>query len=169
MTKICTKCGQGKPLSEFYRVQKGRKITARCKACHNVQSLAWHRANPERARANRQRYATKPENRAKRYADHKKWKLAHPEQMKAWLRKSHLKAYGLTPEQYQQLYDTQQGRCGICRTWKATLHVDHNHNSERVRGLLCGPCNRGLGLFYDSILTLQLAVEYLHKGDISDS
>lgn len=71
--------------------------------------------------------------------------------------------YGLTGEQYDQMLADQGQRCALChdenngRTW----HVDHCHASNRVRGLLCDLCNRGLGHFRDDPAVLRRAAEYL--------
>lgn len=76
-----------------------------------------------------------------------------------WLRRK----YGLTGEQYDQMLAGQGGRCALCgdesngRTW----HVDHCHDSGKVRGLLCDLCNRGLGHFRDNAGVLRRAVAYL--------
>jgi len=63
------------------------------------------------------------------------------------------------------LWDSQQGQCAICEcdlTWDSRLtHVDHDHATNKVRGLLCSTCNQGLGSFRDSIAMLEKAVQYL--------
>ena len=62
------------------------------------------------------------------------------------------KAYGLKPGQYEQLYAAQGGVCFICQRAKGLtkkLSVDHDHETEYVRGLLCGPCNKVLGHLRD--------------------
>ncbi|MFE2075210.1 endonuclease VII domain-containing protein [Streptomyces misionensis] len=52
------------------------------------------------------------------------------------------KTYGLSPEDYQKLFESQGGRCAICRETRNTnLAVDHCHKTEAVRGLLCARCN----------------------------
>lgn len=52
------------------------------------------------------------------------------------------KTYGLTAEEYQVLFEAQDGRCAICReTRKTNLAVDHCHKTEAIRGLLCARCN----------------------------
>ena len=82
--------------------------------------------------------------------------------------------YGLTIEDYQAMRDTQQGACAICRrdepgkgdrpgkhTKEFWLHVDHNHDTGEIRGLLCGACNRGIGLLNDDPALLLRAATYL--------
>jgi hypothetical protein len=70
--------------------------------------------------------------------------------------------YGITVEQYQKMYVQQNGRCAICdREDSNTLHIDHNHKTGKVRGLLCGACNRGIGMFGDNKDLLMNAMEYL--------
>lgn len=73
--------------------------------------------------------------------------------------------YGLTPEQYAALLEKQDNRCAICRTdtpgGKGGWHVDHDHKTGAVRGLLCNDCNNGLGRFLDDPARLRAAIEYL--------
>jgi len=63
---------------------------------------------------------------------------------------------------YEKLLQEQQGRCAICRA-KRELVVDHNHDTGAVRGLLCYPCNVGLGCFADDEYVLRRALKYLDK------
>lgn len=73
-----------------------------------------------------------------------------------------LKKYGLTPESYELLLKQQYGRCAICcDQFTKTPHIDHCHVSMKVRGLLCGRCNHGIGLFRESPEALSNAVKYL--------
>ena len=79
-------------------------------------------------------------------------------------RKYQVSLYGLTPEDYTAMVEAQQSRCAICRAMvSGNLHVDHDHISGKVRGLLCGPCNRILGLAKDEAETLRAAIEYLER------
>ena len=75
--------------------------------------------------------------------------------------------HGLTPEQFDALWDSQDGRCAICRCvlTKGTreVHVDHSHKTGAIRGILCGSCNRGLGMLKDSIDNLESALMYLRS------
>ena len=69
--------------------------------------------------------------------------------------------YGITIEDYEAMSEKQNGKCAICYKTNIKLHVDHNHETGEVRGLLCGNCNRGLGLFKDHFYYLDRAAEYL--------
>jgi len=80
------------------------------------------------------------------------------------------KYYGMTADEYEEMYDKQKGICSICgypetiqdKNGKARkLAVDHCHTTGKIRGLLCTNCNKGLGHFKDSIDILKKAVEYL--------
>ncbi len=75
--------------------------------------------------------------------------------------------YGLTLEQIEQMRLDQNNQCKTCkREFVKTPHVDHNHKTGEVRGLLCGPCNRALGLLQENIETLQNMISLL-GSDIS--
>lgn len=80
------------------------------------------------------------------------------------------RTYGITAEEYEQILIQQNRVCWICggtvKSRRGKLHVDHNHDTGEVRGLLCINCNRGLGNFRDSIELLKRAIEYLDKGKV---
>lgn len=74
--------------------------------------------------------------------------------------------YGIHPEEYEHMYNQQQKRCAICKLAFGDIkvnmpHVDHDHSSKWVRGLLCHTCNTALGMFKDNIETLEAAIDYL--------
>jgi hypothetical protein len=114
------------------------------------------------------------ENREKALAQRKKWRDAHPDYFKKHAvaykpirraRDLHRK-YGLSSSAHLRMLVLQGGACAICRvvagrTASTLLCVDHSHTSGCVRALLCGDCNRALGLLNDHIPRLQRAVEYL--------
>ena len=77
--------------------------------------------------------------------------------------------YGITIEQYYELKQEQGNRCGMCskaeiRMNKA-LEVDHNHETDKVRGLLCNNCNQALGLLKADYGTelLEAAIAYIKR------
>jgi hypothetical protein len=74
--------------------------------------------------------------------------------------------YGLTKDQYLSLHESQEGKCAICKTEPTTqrgLHVDHEHSTGSVRGLLCHNCNVGIGNFLEKVELLEEAIAYLKK------
>jgi hypothetical protein len=72
--------------------------------------------------------------------------------------------YGITKEDFDKLFKTQEGKCPICITeLKEEIHIDHDHLTGQVRGILCGKCNKGLGQFNDDIESLTNAIKYLKK------
>jgi hypothetical protein len=93
----------------------------------------------------------------------------------AWIRRhGHtarlLREYGLTEAEYQAMLEEQSGVCAICRRPESArtssgeirrLAVDHDHETGAVRGLLCGACNRGIGLLGDDADRLASAAAYL--------
>lgn len=70
--------------------------------------------------------------------------------------------YGISLEEYERMLRRQDGACAICGNG-GKLHVDHCHASGRIRGLLCGSCNRALGLFKDNVGNLATAIVYLSE------
>lgn len=76
--------------------------------------------------------------------------------------------YGITLADYYALLHSQGSSCAICRVddeTYGTLFIDHEHSSGRVRGLLCGHCNFGLGHFRDSVDLLTAATSYIERAD----
>lgn len=71
--------------------------------------------------------------------------------------------YGITEAVVDAMLEEQQGVCAICREAVA-VHLDHDHKTGRVRGLLCFHCNQALGNFRDRGDLMQLAVHYLERG-----
>lgn len=77
------------------------------------------------------------------------------------------KKYGITIEQYDEMFKNQSGNCAICgipqpmSSRNASLVIDHCHSTNKVRGLLCDYCNSGLGFFKDDIKRLESAIKYI--------
>ncbi len=69
--------------------------------------------------------------------------------------------YGITLEDYYEMYSKQEGCCLLCGDFYESLAVDHCHDTGKVRGLLCSCCNGGLGLFRDNTKFLEAAIMYL--------
>lgn len=93
----------------------------------------------------------------KQHRDHEKVRE------EAWRRR-----YGITRADYNNMLAAQKSCCAICGTTEigrghTHFHVDHNHATGKVRGLLCDKCNRGLGYFNDAANILKAAYLYLEK------
>lgn len=134
------------------------KMTPEQKARVSARKKAWYRSNPEATsrmvkRANDKRAGATRESYHKLGSNLRQWS------------RSLAKDYGITPDQYDQMFLAQYGRCKICRRIGngRRLHVDHEHSTGRVRGLLCGKCNRGIGMFDDNPAILLKVCEYLQE------
>ena len=95
---------------------------------------------------------------AGRLAEERKRVSRHYRRMKL------MRQYGMTVADYERMRREQGWRCGIChkKTLK-TLAVDHDHITGAVRGLLCLPCNRALGLLKDDLSIVESAANYLRE------
>lgn len=78
-----------------------------------------------------------------------------------------MRKYGMTIAEYDSMLDAQNYSCAICGVDEddvsRALSVDHEHTTNRVRGLLCDNCNHGLGMFKDRPDLLEKAALYLRK------
>lgn len=104
--------------------------------------------------------------------DRRPWKRAydkrryHEQKETAYLDPYYKRVYGISIEQYKELEKLQNGVCAICFQKCVSgkrLAVDHNHQTNKVRGLLCSFCNQTLGKFRDSIDRFEQAIKYLRQ------
>lgn len=99
-----------------------------------------------------------------RKAQFRRYYYADPD--RAWAKKLR-ERYGISVEEYNSLFDFQDGRCAICETHqidlKTRLCVDHCHDTGEVRGLLCHSCNVSVGLMQDNAHRFKRAAEYLES------
>ena len=144
-TKICTGCQKEKPLTEFF--SRGGELShlykSQCKPC---------------MQAKRQRWAE--ENR-----DHlNKWRRNN------WVvTNRRLRRRGATQEIYNELYEAQKGCCALCNEPEEKLVwlcIDHDHETGKIRGLLCPNCNRGIGLLKDNANLLRKAADYIEDNKV---
>jgi hypothetical protein len=102
------------------------------------------------------------------------WQAANPEYTRLWHAANREKVrdlqrrrlYGMNPGDFKRMLAEQNNCCAICaRPFlnSKNTNVDHDHASGRIRGILCGKCNRGLGYFGDNLAGLQRAVDYLKR------
>jgi DNA-directed RNA polymerase subunit RPC12/RpoP len=116
----------------------------------------WHARYPEKANAAYKRWGK--DWRAKNKTAYLKNRRRYYNQQLRYTR--YFKLHGLTKEQYEALLKKQEYKCAICST-KAPLDVDHCHETNKVRGLLCRRCNLGIGYFGDKADVVQKAASYL--------
>lgn len=143
--KACKQCGVEKPLDEFHnssRAKDGKQI--RCKPCNIDRVKSWQKENSEQYQIGWKTYQ-KTDN---------------------YLFRKRANKYGLTVEELKKLIENANGICEICKKEpKQWLVVDHCHTTSNVRGMLCGPCNRGLGIYEDNPELLKSAINYLNKHE----
>ncbi len=86
-------------------------------------------------------------------------------------RKKLLDGYGLTADEYNRLLAKQKGRCAVCggssnssrASSDLSFCVDHDHITGQVRGLLCGSCNRAIGMLKDDPAIIEAAAQYVRS------
>jgi Recombination endonuclease VII len=149
-TKLCPRCKEVKPFSEFTKdKQRIDGLATYCKPCN-------------RKLGSEQR--EKPGARAKAAEVARQWRKDNPERA----RLHHLRVtYGVMPETYAAMLAAQNGRCAICDrppNGRGGLHVDHDHKTGEIRGLLCHSCNVSIGHFQDDPTLIAKVVEYLIVG-----
>ncbi|MEY2569279.1 MAG: hypothetical protein QOE35_3808 [Actinomycetota bacterium] len=162
--KGCKKCGQLKDLDEFYKAagtQDGRR--GDCKACNLAAKHERYIADPAKEIARVKAWQQENSDRVNAY---QRARRQEPE-VKRRARAGHLeRKYGMTLDDYDRLLEQQGGGCAICGRPPRddiSLHVDHDHDTGRVRGLLCFPCNNTLGDFDDDPARLYAAADYLAR------
>lgn len=135
--KQCTKCKEFKPLDSFAFKNKTKgQMQSRCKLCFNkVQKERWN--NNINGFRDKGRAASRNYNYRNRY--------------------------NMPEEIIQQLLNNGEGNCEICGD-HTKLFVDHNHTTQKYRGLLCRSCNLVLGHAKDNIKTLLAATIYLENN-----
>jgi hypothetical protein len=168
--KRCIKCGVLKPLSEFtfHNRNKGQHRNF-CHECEKKWISQYHKTpqgkgkrkewveqNRAKIEAYKQIYKTDPVRRAKSKAY----------QRGRWLREN----FNMSVDDDMVLYERQDGKCAICKSTEASNNgrrknfcVDHDHETGKVRGLLCHNCNVSVGLMKESPELFRRAAAYLES------
>jgi len=142
-------------------------------AIHQEKHAAYLAANRERILARDASYrAAHKKERAAYYADHRQeaqvrdtaYRASHKEQHSTrWL----LRKWGLSKPELASMIDRQGSSCAICHKtdwgWHGP-HIDHNHVSNKVRGILCRNCNLALGHIKDDPDIAQAMANYLKRN-----
>lgn len=149
--KTCSQCKTTKTVDSFYKDKSHSDgHHSHCKECHKAKG---------------REYRNDPIRRDLLNERSRKWRLDNPEKAKKFQRNAYYKnMYGLTLDDYTEMFDNQNGLCAICNTGNSSwgkLAVDHCHISGKVRGLLCFNCNTSIGKMNDSPSLLRKAANYL--------
>lgn len=118
-----------------------------CKRCYNNQ---WYwTASPELRQERQSRKVRKKQTSEQRKASHNRSR------------------YGIEPEEYEQLHEVQEHKCSVCKAEAKRLVMDHNHKTNKFRGLICDRCNYIAGSIEDE--KYPLVLEYLRQHDTTDT
>ncbi len=149
-----------------YRKKRRRPHDRRYREAHKDEIAARHR----------QRFAEDPEYRKRKSASDRRYRETHKDELNERRRQKRrtdpkfrerereyrVRRYGMSLDDRHALSVRQGGVCAICRIKpRRPLELDHCHSTGKVRGLLCNPCNIGLGLYHDDPDRLLTAVAYL--------
>lgn len=172
ITKLCSQCGLEKPINEFYNCKAGKHgKSSWCTSCSKEYRAKYRLEHRDHLNAlGRKSYY---DNFDKRKSQIKQYQKAHPEQAKASKIK---RKYQMSFREYNEMLERQEEKCAICGKHKSevrqkTLAVDHDHNTGKIRELLCIKCNLGIGNLQDDPLLVLKAYNYLLKhsqGDVED-
>ena len=163
--KRCPKCGRERPIGEFQTRTKGGegriKTVTRRSRCHQCENAAGRECTAART----------PEQRAERRRNKRLYDRAHPQKVLRWGLRSNWRQKGFDPDVVEAFLAAQPKCCAICgaksgNTKNHRLSIDHDHDTNKLRALLCGNCNRGLGFFAESIPLLEAAIAYLRRHKI---
>ena len=142
-------------MKEYYEKNKEQR------AAYNKE---YYEKNKEQIIAWRKEYYEKNKERIITYA--KEYREENKEEIAIKKEEQRLKSkYGITSKEKNVLLQKQNNKCKICLVEfsNVTPNIDHCHITNEVRGILCGPCNRGLGIFKDDIELLTKAINYLEE------
>lgn len=170
MSKQCPKCKRLLPRDEF-GINRGRKdgLMFICRACKNTYDREYRRSKHgktlNKGYQEKYRRSTKGRKSTRKYARSEKNKIAQ---------KAHClkRNFNLTQKEYNSILDSQDCVCAICRKPETicqggkvrSLAVDHNHDTGKIRGLLCYRCNISLGGFSGVTILLAAAI-YLEENN----
>ena len=154
--RICKKCGKEWPeTTEFFRTCRGKKgqtyISWTCRECDRKAAKLWY-----------------ADHDAKQvYQERKDYQKEYRERNKSAIKNGTLKrTFGIGLNDLFQMIQTQNGVCAICGSEidlndKHSYNVDHKHDTNEIRGILCAKCNRGIGHFNDNPTLLLSAAQYV--------
>ena len=168
MEKTCKNCAITSSSDNFHRhsgMDDGHINV--CKTCRHEYCKTWRKNNRESLKIKKAKYhsVVKDDINSKRREERKQ----NPSKYK----ESNLQHnFGITLSQYNAMLVSQNFTCAVCKYPETSKHqsgkvrdlsVDHCHSTGAIRGLLCGKCNKGIGLFQDNKKLLEQAIKYLER------
>ena len=180
----CKDCGSSLILGENWTENKKKKSDYICAECSKLYRAGWYQKNNESVRARALEYHY---NRTDEQKDNDRERLKLYMRKKRSEKKKEVQdrldklpfitknyterdkwlflKYGIRERDFSAILKSQGGGCAICGEPEGDSHhhVDHDHAKEYmdIRGILCGPCNRGIGMFKDSPEFMQEGSRYL--------
>jgi len=137
-TKQCKRCEKHKPKTSFTKASRNTDgLQSYCKSCADAYRKEYQVKNPE-----------------------------------AGTDRHYRRVFGITLQDVKQMLQKQDGKCALCsrelsvlqgRGFSTIAHVDHDHVTGKVRGILCGNCNTALGKLGDSIESIERVLSYLKR------
>ena len=162
--------------SEKKKCKRGHKFTKEntwvnnqgsrvCIACRNLRMREYRLRNPEEKKGHRNSHKTHCP-KGHEYTEENTYVSKEKRHCRLCAKEYHtmlrFKRYGISKDEYDFLLKKQKNSCAICNTeFKDEPHIDHDHVTGNVRGLLCFACNTGIGQFYDNQDLLKKAINYL--------
>ena len=152
LRKRCARCKRRKTVEEFTRNKANKDgLSSYCRRCNNEHVKAQYRKDPTRA-----------------IAAAKAWRAANRDRHNETAMRC---KYGITRVDFDRMLAAQNGVCAICgqaetrrnKNGVYRLHIDHDHETGRIRALLCHNCNAGVGHFKDDPKLLEAAAAYLRN------
>ena len=177
--KRCTKCGEEKPVGEFYTGKSGRAESP-CMECRKIVSREWRHRNPGRTkeiaaasykRHSEKRKASERERRklpkvkekVKRSLERRRFSQA----LSASRKDARHRGYEPCSASEAEIKAVFTGFCHVCRIpeveCNTKLHLDHDHDTGEFRGWLCRGCNTSLGMLRESPVIIKKLAEYIDK------
>ena len=158
--------------------ERGHMTNLKCNACKGefspscfyksattTRGYQWRANNPDKRKEQKRRHYLKNKDKIDQQA--KDWYHNNKER---YYGNTIKRKYGLTLNEYNALRLEQDYKCAICGDHEEVvgkkMYVDHNHNTKKIRKLLCAKCNVGIGMLKDSAEVLLKAAQYLqeHNG-----
>lgn len=178
--KLCSDCKRRRLLKFFYKnSSRSSGVSYICKDCQLRRSARWAKANPDKVKKTKRKYRANNLESYRHYNLSVYW--SNPVVMRArsaaarkakgrehnrW--QTIFQSYGITKEDWCALFKRQGQKCAVCKRktpdTKRGWHTDHDHETGKVRGILCSRCNTVCGAdTVTGLARLRAAVIYLER------